>query len=103
MAPAAYHRIVYVGEDSPDFHKFGSWLVTISTAPLALGLSVDVFVVGTKMWSSPAAAMLSALFSVLFLALAWHVVPLVARATKRQNRRAALRPSSRLGVRETLR
>jgi hypothetical protein len=97
MAPAAYHRIVYAGEDSPDFHKFGSWLVTISTGPLALGLSVDVFVVGTKMWPSTAAAMLSAFISLLFLVLAWHVVPLVARMTK--NRQPAPGPSSRIRVR----
>jgi hypothetical protein len=99
MAPAAYHRIVYAGEDSSDFHKFGSWLVTISTVPLALGISVDVLVVGTKMWSSTAAAILSALFSLLFLVLAWHIVPLVARVSKRQNRQPAPRRSSRLGWR----
>ncbi len=48
MSPAAYHRIVYAGEDSAQFHKVGSWLVTLSTIPLALGLAADVFVVATK-------------------------------------------------------
>ena len=83
MAPAAYHRIVYAGEDSIQFHKIGSWLITVSTVPLALGLAMDVYVVGTKMWSSPAFAVLSAVFSLLFLILAWHIVPLALRARKR--------------------
>jgi hypothetical protein len=48
MAPAAYHRIVYKGEDSEEFHRIGSRFVSYSTIPLALGLAADVFVVGTK-------------------------------------------------------
>jgi hypothetical protein len=42
MAPAAYHRIVYAGEDSQDMHRVGSALVTAATVPLALGLVGDV-------------------------------------------------------------
>jgi hypothetical protein len=95
MAPAAYHRIVYAGEDSPDFHKVGSWLVTLSTIPLAVGLSADVLVVGTKMWSSMAAAVFTALLSLLFLALAWLGVPLLVRTLKSQGNRSGGRlPSS---------
>jgi hypothetical protein len=69
MAPAAYHRIVYGGEDSEEFHRIGSIFVTWSTIPLALGMSADVFVVGTKivpsamasgLIASAVAAMLSA-------------------------------------------
>jgi hypothetical protein len=37
MAPAAYHRIVYKGEDSEEFHRIGSRFVSYSTIPLALG------------------------------------------------------------------
>ena len=32
MTPAAYHRIVYAGEDSQDMHRVGSALVTAATA-----------------------------------------------------------------------
>jgi hypothetical protein len=87
MAPAAYHRIVFAGEDSQQFHSIGSWLVTISTVPLALGLSADVFVVGTKIWSSTSAAVTAGLFSLIFLAVSWHVVPLAARMLRRSARR----------------
>ena len=48
MAPAAYHSIVYAGEDSQDMHRVGSALVTTATVPLALGLVGDVYVVITK-------------------------------------------------------
>src|SRR4051794_13488115 len=98
MAPAAYHRVVYAGEDSTQFHKVGSWLVTISTVPLALGLSLDVLVVGTKMWSSTGLAVSGALFSLLFLVLAWHVIPLVVRAIKKQGPQPALPSLGALGA-----
>jgi hypothetical protein len=45
MAPAAYHRIVYLGEDTEEFHRTGSMFVTAATLPLALGLSCDLHVV----------------------------------------------------------
>ena len=83
MAPAAYHRIVYAGEDSVQFHRIGSWLVTISTIPLALGLAADVFVVATKIWPITAAPAMATLFCLVFLVGAWHVVPLAARAIKK--------------------
>jgi hypothetical protein len=57
MTPAAYHRIVYDGEDTEDMHRVGSALVTAATAPLALGLAGDVYVVITKIAESPAAGL----------------------------------------------
>jgi hypothetical protein len=83
MSPAAYHRIVYAGQDSAQFHKVGSWLVTLSTIPLALGLAADVFVVATKIWPSTDAPVIAGLFSLVFLVICWHLLPLVVRATKK--------------------
>jgi Family of unknown function (DUF6328) len=83
MSPAAYHRIVYGGQDSAQFHKVGSWLVTLSTVPLALGLAADVFVVATKIWPSTSVPVMAAVFSLVFLVVCWHFVPLVARAMKK--------------------
>jgi hypothetical protein len=88
MSPAAYHRIVYAGEDSAQFHKVGSWLVTLSTIPLALGLAADVFVVATKIWPSTDAPVIAGLFSLVFLVICWHLLPLVVRATKKPAMRA---------------
>jgi hypothetical protein len=39
MAPAAYHRIVFAGQDADEVHRMGSWMVTCATIPLAFGLA----------------------------------------------------------------
>jgi hypothetical protein len=84
MAPAAYHRIVYGGEDSEEFHRIGSIFVTWSTIPLALGMSADVFVVGTKIVSSVmASGIIASAVAALLIGL-WHGLPLVARRKKRR-------------------
>jgi Family of unknown function (DUF6328) len=79
MAPAAYHRIVYAGEDSEEFHRTGSRFVTWSTVPLALGLGADVFVVGTKIVPSVFAAAIVAAGMLILLFGLWHGLPFVAR------------------------
>jgi Family of unknown function (DUF6328) len=79
MAPAAYHRIVYKGEDSEEFLRIGGWFVSYSTIPLALGLAADVFVVGTKIVPSElASALVAAAVLALLLGL-WHGLPWLAR------------------------
>jgi Family of unknown function (DUF6328) len=83
MSPAAYHRIVYAGQDSAQFHKVGSWLVILSTVPLALGLAADVFVVATKIWPSTSVPVIAAAFSLAFLVICWHFVPLVVKSMKK--------------------
>ena len=87
MAPAAYHRIVYAGEDAPEFHKTGSILVTAATVPLALGMSADLFVVMAKIAGSGAAALIAALALAGFVGL-WHVYPAVRRGVIRPARRS---------------
>lgn len=37
MMPASYHRLVFAGDDSPDFRRAASIMVTAATLPLALG------------------------------------------------------------------
>ena len=78
MAPAAYHRIVYAGEDSQDMHRVGSVLVTAATVPLALGLAGDVYVVVTKIMGSPTAGLIAGSLALVLLIGLWHVYPLVA-------------------------
>lgn len=76
MAPAAYHRIVYAGEDAPDFHRIGSVMVTAATVPLALGISADVFVVITKIAGPVLGTGVSALALAGFIAM-WHIYPVI--------------------------
>jgi hypothetical protein len=93
MAPAAYHRIVYAGQDSPRFQEVGSRLITFSTFPLAMGVAADVFVVSTKIWESTAVAATAGLLSLGFLIGAWHLIPISMRAMRgspdRQNHASA--------------
>lgn len=88
MAPAAYHRLVYAGEDTQEFHEMGSRAVTAATVPLALGIAADVYVVVGKITGSlPAALVFAGATAIVFFGL-WHVYPLVLRA-RTQRARAA--------------
>ena len=71
MTPAAYHRIVYAGEDAQDMHRVGSALVTAATAPLALGLAGDVYVVITKIAESPAVGLAAGSLALISLIGLW--------------------------------
>jgi hypothetical protein len=82
MAPAAYHRIVYAGEDSNDMYRVGSALVMAATAPLALGLAGDVYVVITKIAASPAAGLAAGSLALVFLIGLWHMYPLLAASRR---------------------
>ena len=83
MAPAAYHRIVYAGEDSQDMHRVGSALVTAATAPLALGLAGDIYVVIGKI-IDPTAGLGAAAFAFLVLAGLWYGYPLAVALNRRE-------------------
>ena len=78
IARAAYHRIVYAGEDSQDMHRVGSALVTAATIPLALGLVGDVYVVITKIVGTPTAGLIAGSLALVLLIGLWHAYPLVA-------------------------
>ncbi|HEX3535987.1 MAG TPA: DUF6328 family protein [Stellaceae bacterium] len=78
MTPAAYHRIVFEGEDAPEMHRVGSILVTAATVPLALGLAGDVYVVIAKI-GGDAAGIAAALAALVLLFVLWYAVPLAAR------------------------
>ncbi len=54
MAPAAYHRIVFGGEEDEAMHRAGSLMLTAATLPLAMGLAGDIYVVIAKIAASPA-------------------------------------------------
>jgi len=83
MAPAAYHRIVYAGEDTQDMHRVGSALVTAATAPLALGLAGDIYVVIGKI-IGPATGLAAAAFGLLVLVGLWYGYPLAVALMRRE-------------------
>src|SRR5438046_7660211 len=83
MAPAAYHRIVYAGEDSQDMHRAGSALLTAATVPLALGLAGDSYVVISKR-VDPSSALARAAFALVMLVGLWYGYPLAVALMRRE-------------------
>jgi len=80
MAPAAYHRLVYAGEDSEEFHRIGTIVVTAATVPLSLGIAADVYVVVAKiLGSQPVAVIFAGGVALGFVSL-WHIYPLILRS-----------------------
>ena len=82
IAPTAYHRIVYAGEESEDVYRVGSLLITAATVPLALGLAGDVYVVFTKISGSHVLGATAGGCTLLLLTGLWHAYPLVAASIR---------------------
>jgi Family of unknown function (DUF6328) len=61
ITPAAYHRLVNQGEDTPDFPRFASRMVLAAMVCLALGVSTDFYVVVEKVTGSGVLALLTSL------------------------------------------
>jgi hypothetical protein len=93
MAPAAYHRIVYAGEDTEEFHRTGSILVTAATLPLALGLGCDIDVVMGTIFASSAVGAAAAIAATIGFIGLWHLYPLAVRL--RAGRRRIIPPPPR--------
>jgi hypothetical protein len=79
IAPAAYHRIVFAGQDTEEVHRIGSRFITCATVPLALGLAGDIYVVFTKITASSVIALFIAAMALVFLVGFWHAFPVVTR------------------------
>lgn len=79
MAPAAYHRIVFDGDDTEQVHRFGSTMLTAATVPLAAGLAGDVYVVMQVVLKSSFLAASSGIATLVLLFGLWHAFPLLAR------------------------
>ena len=94
VAPAAYHRIVYAGEDSDDMHRVGSALVTAATVPLALGMAGDIYVVIGKI-IGPTTGLFAAALGLVVLTGLWYGYPLAVALTRRpaMSRRVAAKAS----------
>jgi len=82
VAPAAYHRIVYAGEDSDDMHRVGSMLVPAATVPLALGMAGDIYVVIGKI-IGPTTGLTAAALGLVILTGLWYGYPLAVALTRR--------------------
>ena len=73
MTPAAYHRIVEQGSVSQFFVSLISWLIAAAMVPLAIALSLEVYLVGMVIFgerglSAIVAGVLLAIFGALWFA-----------------------------------
>jgi hypothetical protein len=75
MAPAAFHRIAFAGEDTEDFHRIGSWFVVAATVPLAGGIAGDVYVAVGKIAETPILGLAAALAVLTVLIALWYAQP----------------------------
>jgi hypothetical protein len=80
MAPAAFHRLAYDGENTEPFHRLGSHLVVAAALPLALGATLDMYVAVTRAFETSLPALLAALGTGAVLLFLWCVQPLLLRA-----------------------
>ena len=80
IAPAAYHRIVFSGQNTEEVHRVGIWLITGATLPLAFGLSGDLYVVLTKITASARIGAFIAGAAFVLMGGLWHAFPALSVA-----------------------
>jgi hypothetical protein len=79
LAPAAFHRLAFRGEDAPLVHEFGSVVITAATGTLALGLGAEIMVAIGALAGRIGLAALIAAVMVLVLVCLWYLWPLAIR------------------------
>ena len=90
IAPAAFHRIAFGGEDSEDFHRIGSRFIVAATVPLAGGIAGDVYVAVGKIAEAQVLGIAAALAVMIVLIALWYAQPYLLRR-KMAAQRAARR------------
>jgi hypothetical protein len=50
FVPASFHRIVERGEDTERLHRVSTKFITWALLPFGLGMGIDAFVLGEKVW-----------------------------------------------------
>jgi hypothetical protein len=82
MTPAAFHRLAFGGENSETFFRLGSLLVVAAALPLALGITLDLYVAMTRAFDTRLPALLAAFATGMVLLSLWYVQPLLLRARR---------------------
>jgi len=82
LAPAAFHRLAFNGDDAPPVHSVGSVLVTAALAALAIGLGAAVAVaIGALTGQVDIGGTAGLVISVVLFGL-WYAWPLASRASR---------------------
>ncbi len=80
MAPAAFHRISFAGEDDPAFLRLGAAFVIAAPAPLAVAIALDTYVAVRRALDSASTALILAACVLIVLLGLWYGYPLLRRA-----------------------
>jgi hypothetical protein len=75
MAPAAVHRQSQQRAVSERFIWLSSWLLLLSMFPLAVGLSLDVYLIGGIVFEAEAASVACAVVLFVILMVLWLALP----------------------------
>jgi hypothetical protein len=78
MAPAAFHRISYGGQNTEGFLALGSGFVIAGAVALAVGIPADLYVAVSSALGPRAAGLVAFMTATGLLAL-WFVAPLMSR------------------------
>lgn len=79
ICPAAIHRMTFGGKDENRMHTIGSVLITLALTPLAVALSLDLYVALARLLGSNDVALLVAATAFLLMMGFWYAVPLYLR------------------------
>ncbi len=79
MTPPAYHRIAEQGQMTQRFQRLASALLLWAMVPLALGISLDFYVVLSKVTAQPMLSLTCATAALLTFAGFWFIFPILRR------------------------
>jgi len=88
MAPAAYHRIAERHQVSTYFVNLASMFIAGGMIPLALGVALDLFVIGELVTESRPVGVALGVFTLVLCSSLWFVFPIIRRNNQRRSRRA---------------
>ncbi len=99
ISPAAYHRLVEGGEDTPEIHRYTSKVMGWALLPFAFGIGVTFYVAAQKVfgWRWGAAA---GLFATLVAASFWYFLEFYMRRERRGEVEAARMEEREMGDEE---
>ena len=80
MTPAAYHRIVYGGQESEEFHRMASHTLLAAMAILSLGVATELLVVFSWTTGNSIFAALIALATFITFTVSWFAYPAFKRS-----------------------
>lgn len=95
MTPAVYYRVVGPGYVSQRMVRRSSWLIRCALAPLACGLSLDMFTVIYVATKNLDASIWGAFATLIVLSSLWFAFPWFERGRCRRIQREASMPKTR--------